>query len=189
MPDPSSRSAAWLAALIALPVAVLAGIAAFALLGGFGPDDPAGSEPTGSPRPQATGPVPMAERALSEREETVCRALLSQLPEQIDELVQRPVTAGPEQNAAYGDPAVTVACGGPEPTYALTDTVYPLAGVCWHAAEEADGTVWTTLDREVPVRVSVPHGYEAPGQRVMEFSPTIVESVPSAGTVPAGCRP
>jgi GNAT superfamily N-acetyltransferase len=37
---------------------------------------------------------------------------VSQLPATVRDLTQRPVTAGAEQNAAYGDPALTVACGG-----------------------------------------------------------------------------
>lgn len=181
--DPVARSAAKLAALVAVPVAVLAGIGVFALLGGDREPDPVAT-PT---RPAATGPVEMAAPELTDRAGIVCRALLSQLPGDLDGLAARPVTAGPEQNAAYGDPPVTMACGVPPADYALTDTVYPLSGVCWHAAEGPDATVWTTLDREVPVRVTVPAGYDGPAQRVVPLATAVAESVRSVSEVPSGC--
>lgn len=181
MADPISRSAARLAVIIAMPLALLAGLGAFALLSGFS-DGPAAQSPTTS----ATA-VAMEARPLTQREETVCQALLSQLPGTLHELPQRPVTAGPEQNAAYGEPSITVACGVPAVEYEPTDTVWSLSGVCWYAREEPDRTVWTTLDRQVPVRVTVPVAYDAPGQRVTGLSPTIVETIPSVDGIPTGC--
>jgi hypothetical protein len=186
--DPVTRSAARLAALIAVPVALLVGAGTFALLN----DDaePAATPPSPTATATAPGPVPtepveMAAPVLTEREEVVCRALASQLPAEVDGLVQRPVTAGPEQNAAYGEPPITVACGPPPAAYEPTDQLYPWKGVCWHPAEEPDGggTVWTTLGREVPVRVRVPAGYEAPFQHVLEFSETVAATVRTSDRV------
>lgn len=186
MADPDIRSAARLAALVAVPLAVLAGIGVFAVLSGALDREPV--PPAQTPTaPAATGPVEMAAPELTERAGIVCRALLSQLPGDLDGLAARPVTAGPEQNAAYGDPPVTLACGVPPADYALTDTVYPLSGVCWHAAEGPDATIWTTLDREVPVRVTVPAGYDGPAQRVVPLATAVAESVRSVSEVPSGC--
>ena len=130
------------------------------------------------------------QRELTEREETVCRALLSQLPQEVRDRPQRPVTDGPEQNAAYGEPPITVECGVPPAEVEPTDTVWPLDGVCYHASERRDASVWVTLDREVPVRITVPDGYDGPGQWVAEFSATMVSTVLSADTedIPTGCR-
>jgi Protein of unknown function (DUF3515) len=178
VPDPTTRSAARLAALIAVPVAVLAGLGTFAVL----------HEPETPPPPAATSPVRMTARTLSEREEIVCRALLSQLPAEADGLSQRPVTEGPEQNAAYGDPPITIECGVPPADYRHTDQVWPWEGVCWHAAELPDRTVWTTLDREVPVRVTVPIGYQGPFQHVISFSDTVADTIRSTAEAPTGCR-
>lgn len=181
MVDEVSRSAAKIALLVAVPVAVLVGVGAFALLSSAGE------------APPATGPVATEERPLTEAEAIACRALLSQLPEQVDGLAQRPVTAGPEQNAAYGDPAVVLACGVAPAEYPPTDTVYPLpAGVggtvCWHAAEQPDASVWTTLDRQVPVQVRVPTGYDGPGQLVTELSLPVIKTLrPEPGAAPTGC--
>jgi hypothetical protein len=188
--DRTTRSAALIATLVALPVTALVGVFAFAQLS---PDEPAGPaaapSPTASaPRPHSTAPVEMAAPALAERPATVCRALLSQLPPTVEDLPQRPVTAGPEQNAAYGDPALTVACGGAEPTVGETDDVWTVNKVCWHAREETDATVLTTLDRETAVTVRVPRSYGQALQWVSPISETIVASVPSGGESPAGCR-
>ncbi|MEV4659594.1 DUF3515 family protein [Micromonospora sp. NPDC049301] len=185
--DRTIRGAALLATLIALPVTLLVAVLAFARLS---PAEP-GAAPSPSPtaaRVQSTAPVEMAAPALAARPATVCRALLSQLPRTIRDLAQRPVTAGPEQNAAYGDPALTVACGGPEPTVPATDEVWTVNSVCWHSVEQGDATVLTTVDRETPVTVRIPRSYEQPLQWVAPVSSAVVASVPSGGAVPAGCR-
>lgn len=178
MVDEVSRSAAKIAALVALPVALLAGLGVFALLNSAG---------------EATGPVATEDRPLTEADATACRALLSQLPDEVGGLAQRPVTAGPEQNAAYGDPAIVLACGVAPAGYPPTDTVYPLpAGVggtiCWHAAEQPDASVWTTLDRQVPVQVRVPAAHDGPGQLVTELSLPVIKTLrPEPGAAPTGC--
>jgi len=117
----------------------------------------------------------------------VCRALLSRLPYELRGAPRRPVGAGPEQNAAYGDPPLTVACGVAPARYPPTDKVYRLDATCWHAT--ADGTVWTTVDRETAVRVTVPRAYDPPGQWVIELSAPVTEAVPSlpAAQLPFGC--
>ncbi|MEU7797710.1 DUF3515 family protein [Micromonospora arborensis] len=185
--DRTIRGAALLATLIALPITLLVALLAFSKLT---PDTPAAA-PTPSAttaRVQSTDPVQMAAPALAARPATVCRALLSQLPTGIRDLAQRPVTAGPEQNAAYGDPALTVACGGTEPTFPSTDEVWTVNRVCWHLAEETEATVLTTVDRETLITVRVPRSYEQPLQWVSPISSTIVAAVPSGGAIPSGCQ-
>ena len=102
--DPHSRSAAKLATLIALPVAIIAGLIVFFALR---PSKP--SSPTVTASPQATTPVSMPAPKLSDADAVVCRAFVAGLPSKVRELAQRPVTDGSEQNAAYGDPPITVA--------------------------------------------------------------------------------
>lgn len=183
MVDPVTRSAARWATIVAVPVALLAAAAAVFLTAR---GDPSPS-PSATPRVQSSAPAPMPARALNTRQATVCRALLSQLPRAIRELNQRPVTAGPEQNAAYGDPAITLACGTTLPSFAPTDKVYGLDAVCWHQVPGAGATVWTTVDREVPVTVTVPTVYDQPGQWVIEFATPVAATVPSVPKVPYGC--
>ncbi|MET8907260.1 DUF3515 family protein [Micromonospora sp. NPDC004551] len=184
--DRSTRSAALWATLVAVPVTLAVAGFTFAKLA---PDSPAAapSPSATAARPQSTAPVDMPAPALAERPATVCRALLSQLPSTVRDLAQRSVTAGAEQNAAYGDPALTVACGGTPPIVQPTDEVWSVNKVCWHAVQEADATVLTTVDRETPVRVRVPKQYEQPLQWVTPISDAVVASVPAAKTAPSGC--
>jgi hypothetical protein len=184
--DRSTRSAALWATLIAVPVTVAVAGFTFAKLA---PDEPATApKPSATAvRPQSTAPVEMPAPTLAERPATLCRALLSQLPPSVRDLKQRPVTAGAEQNAAYGDPALTVACGGTPPVVQPTDEVWTVNQVCWHAVQEADATVLTTVDRETPVRVRLPKQYEQPLQWVAPISDAVVAAVPSSKTAPSGC--
>jgi hypothetical protein len=184
--DPVTRSAARWAAAIALPVALVVGFLSYrALTAGARPT----ASPSPSPSPHSTGPVAMPAPALSEPSATVCRALLSQLPDALRDRPRRPVTAGAEQNAAYGDPAITLACGaGPQPALPPDATVYELSGVCWYPLPSSDGTVWTTVDRQVPVTVTVPGSYDGPGEWVIGFSGAIGTAVPALATAAPGCH-
>jgi hypothetical protein len=184
--DRDSRRAARWATLVAVPVALAAGALAFVSLNARDGAEPA-AEPS-SPRPQPTVPVSMAAPPLGDRAAVVCRALLSRMPDRIRDLPRRAVTAGPGQNAAYGDPPITLACGGAPPAVAPTAFLLRMDAVCWHSATTRDETVWTTVDREVPVTVHVPAGYEQPAQWANEFSAAVVAAVPSIDAVPSGCR-
>lgn len=164
------RSPARTATLVAVPVALLAGVLAFWLLGGF-------------PAKPASGPVSVAATPLDERTATVCRALVAKLPEALGDRNRRPVTEGTEQNAAFGDPPIVLSCGIAMPSVPKDADLWELSGVCWFAEKRADGQVWTTVDRQVPVRVTVPKAYDPPGQRVVEFSPVIADAVPQTDQV------
>jgi len=167
------RSASRVATLVAVPVALLAGFVAFQAL------RPA------TPKPQETGPVAMTAKALDGRQTEVCRALVARMPDQVRDRQRRQVTAGQEQNAAFGDPAITLACGGETPSIAQSEFVYGLSGVCWMV--DPAGTKWTTVDREVPVVIMVPKEYDSPGQWVTAFSGPISSAVLPAH-IPSGCK-
>lgn len=185
MSDPVARRAARWATLIAVPVAFLVAALLLWLVAGQSGDR---DEPAGGPPGSASADVPveMPARALSPRAAEVCRALLARLPESVRGLPQRPVTGGPEQNAAYGEPPLLVRCGVTRVTLPATSTrtVYPLSRVCWVA--DRTGRVWTTLDREVAVSVTVPASLSEPGQWVMAFS-RYVAATPQGGSPPSGC--
>jgi hypothetical protein len=183
--DPVSRNAARTATLVAVPIALLVGVLAFWQLGGFG----GGAKPKASrsATPTATGPVSVPAPALTGGAILTCRAFIAALPDEVRKLPRRPVSDGVEQNAAYGDPAITVSCGVPAPTVAPTAQVFAVSGVCWYAQQGSTGTSWTTVDRTVPVVVTVPKSYSGPGQWAAEFNDTIISSLPSSTTKPTGC--
>lgn len=171
MSDPVTRRAARLAALVALPVAIVAGVAAYRVLA----DRPGDVAAGGSPRPAATTPVRVAAPELAERPTIVCRALLAKLPDRLGKLARRPVTAGPEQNAAYGDPAVTVACGTTGPVPPDGAPFFAINGICWYAEDGPDVRTWVLQGREVPLVVRVPTAYTA--QDLVDLTKPINEAI------------
>ncbi|HKD96308.1 MAG TPA: DUF3515 family protein [Micromonosporaceae bacterium] len=178
--DTERRRAARLATLIAVPVAVLVGFISYAVL-----DSRTSAQPPVTSQTLSTGStsdVPMAAPSLSPGRATMCLAFIAALPTTLNNLAERRVTAGPEQNIAYGDPAITAACGVAPAVVASGAIAYNVGKVCWYEETGPDASVWTTLDREVPVKVTVPNSYASPGQWVTLFANALVASVPSVPT-------
>ncbi|MGX6604115.1 DUF3515 family protein [Micromonosporaceae bacterium Da 78-11] len=200
VPDRTTRSAALWATAVAVPVAVLAGLLIFWHVA---PADEVAAQPGPSvtqPAVVPSTPVRMAAPQLTARTSQVCLAVTSQLPTKVRDLPGRQVSAGPEQNAAYGEPAITVACGVAQPTMCeridgghagcvpLDATMLKMNGVCWYAAEGPATDLFTTMDREVAVQVTVPSSYQQTGQWANEFSDAVVKTVKSTTVgVPTGC--
>jgi hypothetical protein len=199
-PKRLERTAALWATAVAVPVAVLVGVLIFVKLipDTAGADRPEAAATSAAAVPAA--PVPVAAPKLAPRAAQVCLAVTSQLPSAIRTLPARKVTAGPEQNAAYGEPPITVQCGVPQPAMCPTLTggsgcvpldteLLIMNDVCWYAAPGTRANVFTTMDREVAVKVTVPSTYEQAAQWANEFSDTVVKTDRSRTTgVPSGCR-
>jgi hypothetical protein len=183
-PDPVRRSAARTATLVAVPVAVAVLLISAFAFNGFG---------TPAPAPVATGPVTMTARELPPEVAAVCRAVIADLPADAAGRARRSVTAGAEQNAAYGDPPITLECGTPYPTVEPTADVFNLVppdadgGVCWYPVDGDNATIWTTVDRQVAVTVTVPGPRDAAAQAVTPFLVPIGANVPVRDTFPSGC--
>lgn len=182
-----SRLPAIVATVVAVPVAVVAGIAVFNAI---------------APEPDAAhedlSPVSVTVPALNDDEAVVCLALTATAPDEAGGLHARPVEGGlpdggtvepkiaaAEAVMAYGDPATVATCGAAPVTVEDTALVYKLNGVCWYSDEA--GLEWTTLDRQVPVGVSVPEGNEQPVDVLNDLSTVIAEKVPAAESAPTGC--
>jgi hypothetical protein len=197
--EQTTRSAALLAAAFAVPIALVAGLLIFWKF--LPSDDAAAPAPSASaPVVVPTTPVRMAAPKLDAHTGQVCLAVTSQLPTTLRGLPGRKVTAGPEQNAAWGEPPVTAACGITQPTMCervdgghpgcvpLDATMYAMNGVCWWGQEGPASNVFTTMDREVAVRVTVPSSYSQAAQWANEFSDPVVRTVKSRTSgVPTGC--
>lgn len=199
-PGRGTRSAAIWATAVAVPVAVLVGVLIFShVIRSAEPKTATPSAASTSPAAVPSAPVAMAAAKLTARQAEVCLAVTSQLPTQLRNLPARKVTAGPEQNAAYGEPPITVACGLPQPAMCATLTatkgcvpldteLLNMNAVCWYADEQTGQTAFTTMDREVPVTVTVPTSYQQAAQWANEFSDLVVETDKSrTAGVPSGC--
>ncbi len=172
----SGASAGWIATAIAVPVALVAGFVAFQILKPF-------------ERTNSTEPVKVDAAALAPEEAPLCAAVVAKLPETVRGLNRRPVVNGPEQNAAYGEPPLTVTCGGQTPAFPPQDLVYNVNGICWHADE--GGKNWTTVDRRVAVKISLPEDLDGDGSAQLAgvFSAAVGQSIPPLDKIPTGCKP
>lgn len=198
--DPATRGAALWATVIAVPVALVVGLLVFWKIS---PNQGPAAAPTPTattPAPVPSTPVEMAAPTLDARTRQVCLAVTSQLPTAVRDMPARKVSAGPEQNAAYGEPPLTVACGVPQPQMCervdggkpgcvpLDAIMLSMNGVCWWGDDGPATDVFTTMDREVAVRVTVPGGYENTAQWANEFSNAVVTTIKSRSAgVPSGC--
>jgi hypothetical protein len=186
MADPAHRSAARLATLVALPAAVLAAFLSAWALGGL---ERARNVPTApSPTSAATGPVPVPVRTLAPDAAEVCRAVLAGLPTTIPAGPRRPVAGDADHSAAYGDPPVVLRCGTASPSVPPTAVLARLGEVCWYAVAAGASTELTTVDRTVPVTVSVPGPVDGSAQFVIGFSAAIARADPPRPDPPTGCR-
>ncbi len=179
--DRSAAPAGRVATLIALPVALVAGFVAFQLL----KPSPAPPAPAASPRVIPSGPVTVAAAQLPADHAAACRGLLAKLPDKVRDLPRRPIVGATDQAAAYGE--VLLQCAGPQPSFAPTDLVYPISGVCWVPNEQ--GTRWSTVDRSIPIVIELGAGEagEGSGQWAAAFSPAVATSIPAASAKPSGC--
>jgi hypothetical protein len=190
MVDPTRRSAARLATLVALPAAVLVALLSAWALGGLerARNVPTGPDPTGPPAAGATTPVPVPVRTLAPDVAVVCRRVVAGLPGAIPSGPRRPVTGDIEQSAAYGDPPVVLRCGVALPSVPPTAVVATLNGVCWYAVAVGASSEWTTVDRVVPVTVTVPGPVDGSAQSVIPFSIPIARTDARLPDPPSGCR-
>jgi hypothetical protein len=179
-----SRLPAVAATVVAVPVAVVAGIAVFNAMA------PAARE--ADPAHEDLSPVSVAVPELSDEDAVICLALTATAPDTAGGMEARPVeasgaseTVAAEAVMAYGDPATVATCGAEPVAVEDTAVVFKLNGVCWFSDEE--GLEWTTLDRQVPVAVSVPEGNEQPVDVLNDLSTVIGEKVPAAADAPSGC--
>ena len=184
--DPVTRSAARTATFIAVPLALLVVGISVLLYGSSSP--PETPTPPASPGTAGSGAVEMSAPMLSGEAVSVCQQVVSHLPDKVVGMARRAVSAGDEQNAAFGEPPITLACGTAQPTVPPMADVFPLSGVCWYAQPGTGGTQWTTVDRTVPVTVWVPGASDGSAQSVVGFSPAVAAGDPPRDAIPSGCR-
>jgi Protein of unknown function (DUF3515) len=181
--DPTRRQAARVATLVAVPVALVVGLLSLWRFGAF--DRPAPAPPASA---APTSPVSMPAAPLAPEAAEICRVVVSKLPESVNGSARRPVTAGAEQNAAYGEPPLTLACGTAPASYGPTDQLAVLGGVCWYQRPGGAGTEWTTVDRKVPVTVIVPGPVGGSAQWVIPFSAPVAAAQPQLANISTGCH-
>ncbi len=110
-----------------------------------------------------------------------CRALVADLPHRLAGQPARPVTPHDAPAAAWGDPAITLACGADVPRELTRFSACVQAnGVGWFVppAQEQDPSAdvtWTAVGYRPRVAVHVPAGYRPEGAAavIAELAPTV----------------
>jgi hypothetical protein len=172
---------------VAVPIAVLIAVGSLWAFGGFsGGRSAATPRPTPTATASAPGLLTLPVRTLTGPAADVCPLVIAHLPDTVLGSARRTVT-GPQQNAAYGEPPITVACGVGAVTVGPTEFLNQLNGVCWISRAADGGTVWTTVDREVPVSVTVPGDQNGSGQAAAGVALGIGPYDPLLKTRPANC--
>jgi len=130
----------------------------------------------------APEPVRVDEVKLGPEERRICEQLRTHLPGRV--LGGEPRTVQPESAAdiaaAWGEPAIVLRCGVPEPA-ALepSSPCLEVEGVGWFSEESRDSFVFTTIGRRTFVEVRVPHTYDAPSGALVDVAAAVERAVPA----------
>jgi hypothetical protein len=158
-----------------------------------GGDDPAGA---GSPVADVSGttsaprgdlpPVHVDTPDVTPAADLACPVLMAQLPLELAGETSRLVDSDTPYAYAWGDPAVVLVCGVDPPAgYVVGASTIVISGVEWFVDDsDPDVVVWTTVDRTVPVRVSVPASTDSAS--VTALCPIIATALPYTEPTPGG---
>ena len=110
-----------------------------------------------------------------------CADFMAALPDTLMDKASRPTDPASDLTAAWGDPAITVRCGVPDPA-ALTPTsqLITIDGVDWFPEQTDGGYRFTTYDRVTNVEVDVPDDYSPEADAATLLSPLVKDAVPAA---------
>jgi hypothetical protein len=115
-----------------------------------------------------------------------CAALTKAAPQTVDDEKRRGTSPSSPLTAAWGDPAITLRCGVPEPeilrpgskTYNPTAEEGYFNGVAWLIEKTSAGYRFTAAQRAVYVEVDVPNAYSPQTAAVIDLSPAVIKAIP-----------
>jgi hypothetical protein len=112
----------------------------------------------------------------------LCASFTAALPESLPTAGdRREVTGGRELTAAYGNPAVGVRCGVPEPeALSPTSTLVTIDSVDWFPEELTGGWRMTTVGLPAVIEISVPSAQGPAPSVAADLVPVITGTIPSA---------
>ncbi|SFO87327.1 Protein of unknown function [Geodermatophilus dictyosporus] len=124
-------------------------------------DDDAVADVSGGTSPQRAEdlpPLPVEVPAPTPEADATCPQLMQVLPLDLLGDPARLVDSDTPYAAAWGDPAVVLVCGVPQPEGLVPgEGLFTINGVTWYVDQtDPEATVWTAVDRAVYVEVSLP---------------------------------
>ena len=181
-----------IATAVALPVVVAVAVVVNVVRG---PDDDSG---TSGPVAEVSGattepgraddlpPVTVQTPAVTPAADLACPVLMKQLPLELLGEPSRLVKSDSPYAYAWGDPQVVLRCGVDPPAgYVVGAAAIQIDQVQWFVdtTTSKDSTIWTTVDRNVPVEISVPASSDS--SSVTQLGKIIGTAIPYTDPVPA----
>jgi len=118
---------------------------------------------------------------------TPCPAVVDELPVRLDTLDQRVVNPGSSLVRAWGDPAVVLRCGVPDPQdYDPTATCFDVNGVGWYAEPQERGVRFTSRWSTPRIEVTVPSTHAPEAQWLSTLSTELERQLRHPGCPNAG---
>jgi len=130
----------------------------------------------GCARPVAVDPpAPPADQAVA------CATFIAALPAQLETVGERrDVDPDSPYTAAYGDPAVSVRCGVPDPAgLSATSALVTVDGIDWFPEQLTEGWVMTTIGLPAQVEIVVPDTQGPAPSVAADLTPTIAATLGS----------
>jgi hypothetical protein len=129
--------------------------------------------------------VPVQTPPVTPQAGATCPALMSTLPLELAGDPSRRVQSDSPFAYAWGDPPVVLVCGVDPPAgFRVGSGAIQINGVQWYVdTSDRAATVWTTVDRTVPVQVRVPASSDS--APVTALCPLIARAVPFQQPTPA----
>jgi hypothetical protein len=127
-----------------------------------------------------------------------CAKLTKGAPQTVGGQSRRVTDPTSNMTAAWGDPAIVLRCGVPEPTmlkpgsanYNPTADASYINGVSWLVEKTANGYRFTAYQRAVYVEVDVPAAYQPETNALVDLSQDVIDNVPrNDGTSGADIAP
>ncbi|MGH3508592.1 MAG: DUF3515 domain-containing protein [Nocardioidaceae bacterium] len=107
-----------------------------------------------------SGPVDVEAPQPSAAAAEECAVLLAELPDVVADQDRRDVSPEDVLAGAWGDPAIVLRCGVPEPEgLRPSSACFVVNDVGWFAREREDEVVFTTIGRSTNVEMTVPNDY------------------------------
>jgi len=124
-------------------------------------------------------PVAVAPPSPSGAARAACERLYGALPATIGENAHRRTTSpASDFDAAWGDPAIVLTCGGAPPKPPLIGAgELTVNGVDWFAQPAGSSVQWFALKREVSVRVDIPISYRAHESVLADLSTVVAPAI------------
>jgi uncharacterized protein DUF3515 len=127
-----------------------------------------------------------------------CARLTKGAPQAVGGQSRRSTDPASSLTAAWGDPAIVLRCGVPEPTmlkpgsanYNPTADATYLNGVSWLIEQASNGYKFTAYQRAVYVEVDVPAAYQPETNALVDLSQDVINNIPrNDGTSGADIAP